>query len=225
MERHFHHDLEALRDRLSEMAGRAETALTKAMEAVRTRNPRLAEEVFADDPGIDEIELEVEENCLRFLGLQQPVARDLRFLVASIRLSNDLERIGDHAVNIAQHALKLSRLPVMAAPEDLARMGERTRGALKDSVSAWLRGDPVMARRVCERDSDIDADKTHIFGALSARMLRDPECVPSALEYLLISRNLERVGDLATNIAEEAIFVAEARVIKHHAEEKAEDVG
>ncbi len=220
MERHFHQDLESMRERLNEMAGRAETALTKAMEAVRTRNPRLAEEVFADDPAIDSIELEVEASCLRFLGLQQPVARDLRFLVASIRLTSDLERVGDHAVNIAQGALKLSRLPVMPAPEDLARMGERSRGALKDAVSAWLRGDPVMARRVCERDSDIDADKTHIFGILSARMLKDSECVPAALEYLLISRNLERVGDLSTNIAEEAIFVAEARVIKHHAEEK-----
>ena len=225
MERHFHQDLESLRERLSEMAGRAETALTKAMEAVRTRNSRLAEEVFADDPSIDQIEIEVEANCLRFLGLQQPVARDLRFLVASIRLSNDLERLGDHAVNIAQGAIKLSRLPVMVAPEDLAHMGERARGALKDSVSAWLRGDPVLARRVCERDSDIDTDKTHIFGTLSAKMLKDPECVLAALEYLLISRNLERVGDLATNIAEEAIFVAEARVIKHHAEEKAEGLG
>jgi len=203
------------------MAGRAETALTKAMESVRTRNPRLAEEVFTDDPAIDAIELDVEESCLRFLGLQQPVARDLRFVVASIRLSNDLERIGDHAVNIAQGAIKLSRLPVMVAPEDLPRMGERSRGALKDAVSAWLRGDPVMARRVCERDADIDADKAHIFGALSAKMLRDPECVPAALELLLISRNLERVGDLSTNIAEEAIFVAEARVIKHHADERA----
>ncbi len=220
MERHFHQDLESLRERLSEMAGRAETAITKAMEAVRTRNPRLAEEVFADDPSIDEIEIEVEANCLRFLGLQQPVARDLRFLVASIRLSNDLERVGDHAVNIAQGALKLSRLAVMPAPDDLARMGERSRGALKDAVSAWLRGDPAMARRVCEGDSDIDADKTHIFGSLSAKMLKNPECVLAALEYLLISRNLERVGDLATNIAEEAIFVAEARVIKHHAEGK-----
>ena len=220
MERHFHQDLEFLRERLGEMAGRAETALTKAMEAARTRNQRLAEEVFADDPSLDEIELDVEASCLRFLGLQQPVARDLRFLVASIRLSNDLERIGDHAVNIAQGAIKLSRLPAMPFPDDLARMGERARGALKDSVSAWLRGDPVMARRVCERDSDIDADKTHIFGTLSGKMLKDPGCVMAALELLLISRNLERVGDLATNIAEEAIFVAEARVIKHHAEDK-----
>jgi phosphate transport system protein len=221
MERHFHHDLEALRDRLSEMAGRAETALTKAMEAVRTRNSRLAEEVFADDAAIDGIELEVEAKCLQFLGLQQPVARDLRFLVASIRLSNDLERIGDHAVNIAQGALKLSRLAPIVPPDELPRLGERARAALKDAVSAWLRDDVELARQVCERDSEIDSDKAQVFASLSRRMLRERESVPGSLELLLISRNLERVGDLATNIAEEAIFVAEARVIKHHADERA----
>jgi phosphate transport system protein len=225
MERHFHHDLEALRDRLSEMAGRAETALTKAMEAVRTRNSRLAEEVFADDAGIDAVELEVEEKCLRFLGLQQPVARDLRFLVASIRLSNDLERIGDHAVNIAQSAVKLSRMTTIAPPDDFARLGERSRAALRDAVSAWLRDDVSLARQVCERDSEIDSDKAQVFASLSRRMLREPEAVPALLELLLISRNLERVGDLATNIAEEAIFVAEARVIKHHADERTDVVG
>jgi len=225
MERHFHHDLEALRDRLSEMAGRAETALTKAMEAVRTRNGRLAEEVFADDAGIDAIELEVEEKCLRFLGLQQPVARDLRFLVASIRLSNDMERIGDHAVNIAQSALKLSRMAPIVPPDELPRLGERSRAALRDAVSAWLRDDVVLARQVCERDSEIDSDKAQVFTSLSGRMLREPESVPGALELLLISRNLERVGDLSTNIAEEAIFVAEARVIKHHADERTDIAG
>lgn len=225
MERHFHHDLEALRDRLSEMAGRAETALTKAMEAVRTRNGRLAEEVFADDAGIDAIELEVEEKCLRFLGLQQPVARDLRFLVASIRLSNDMERIGDHAVNIAQSALKLSRMAPIVPPDELPRLGERSRAALRDAVSAWLRDDVVLARQVCERDSEIDSDKAQVFTSLSGRMLREPESVPAALELLLISRNLERVGDLSTNIAEEAIFVAEARVIKHHADERTDIAG
>jgi phosphate transport system protein len=221
MERHFHHDLEALRDRLSEMAGRAETALTKAMEAVRTRNARLAEEVFADDSAIDGIELEVEAKCLQFLGLQQPVARDLRFLVASIRLSNDLERIGDHAVNIAQGALKLSRQAPIVPPDELPRLGELARAALKDAVSAWLRDDVELARQVCERDSEIDSDKAQVFASLSRRMLRERESVPGSLELLLISRNLERVGDLATNIAEEAIFVAEARVIKHHADERA----
>ena len=225
MERHFHHDLEALRDRLSEMAGRAETALTKAMEAVRTRNARLADEVFADDAGIDAVELEVEEKCLRFLGLQQPVARDLRFLVASIRLSNDLERIGDHAVNIAQSAVKLAGMATVSPPEDFARMGERARAALRDSVSAWLRDDVVLARQVCERDSEIDSDKAQVFASLSRRMLRESTAVPALLEFLLISRNLERVGDLATNIAEEAIFVAEARVIKHHADERTDIVG
>src|SRR5436309_13143632 len=111
MDRHFHHELESLRDRLSEMAGRAETALVKSMEALKTRNAKLAEEVRAEDLAIDRIELQVESQCLSFLGLQQPVARDLRLLVAAIRICNALERIGDHAVNIAQTATKLSALP------------------------------------------------------------------------------------------------------------------
>lgn len=219
MERHFHHDLEALRDRLSEMAGRCETALLKAVEALKTRDPRIADEIRDEDAAIDRIELEVEERCLTFLGLQQPVARDLRFLVASIRMSNDLERIGDHAVNIAQSAVTLSRLPEHRPLEEIPRMAEGTVAMLRDSVSAWLRGDAGLARNVCERDVEIDAAKTRVFSRLSESMVKDPATVPRALELLLVSRNLERVADLATNIAEEAIFVAEARVIKHHADE------
>ncbi len=219
MERHFHHDLEALRDRLTEMAGRAETALGKAMEALKSRDPNLAAEVRAEDLAIDRIELEVEGQCLNFLGLQQPVARDLRFLVAAIRISNYLERIGDHAVNIAQSASKLSGLPFVKPLEDLPTMGDRTIAMLRDSVSAWLSGDTATARQICERDVEIDALKATIFGKVSRVMVQDPATVPRALELLLVSRNLERVADLATNIAEEAIFVAEARVIKHHAEE------
>ena len=222
MERHFHHQLEALRDRLSEMAGRAETALVKSMEALKSRNAKLAEEVRAEDLAIDRIELQIESQSLNFLGLQQPVARDLRFLVAAIRISNDLERIGDHAVNIAQSALRLSGLPQARPLEDLPMMAERTITMLRDAVTAWLNGDAATARRICERDVEIDGLKAKIFAKLSGGMIQSPESVPRALELLLVSRNLERVADLATNIAEEAIFVAEARVIKHHAEESEE---
>jgi phosphate transport system protein len=218
MERHFHHDLEVLRDRLSEMAGRCETALAKAMDALEKRDVRLAEEIRMEDIAIDKIELEVEGRCIAFLGLQQPVARDLRFLVASIRMSNDLERIGDHAVNIGQGAINLSRMPPHGPLEELPRMAEGTIEMLRDSVTAWLKGDSTLARQVCERDVEIDAFKSRVFSRLSALMVRDPASVPRALELLLTSRNLERVADLATNIAEEAIFVADARVIKHHAE-------
>ena len=219
MDRHFHHELESLRDRLSEMAGRAETALVKSMEALKTRNAKLAEEVRAEDLAIDRIELQVESQSLSFLGLQQPVARDLRFLVAAIRISNDLERIGDHAVNIAQSAIELSAMPQSKPLEDIPMMAERTITMLRDSVTAWLNGDAATARRICERDVEIDGWKAKIFAKLSGGMVQAPDSVPRALELLLVSRNLERVADLATNIAEEAIFVAEARVIKHHAED------
>jgi phosphate transport system protein len=219
MERHFHHDLEALHDRLSEMAGRAETALTKSMEALKTRNPGLAKEVVGEDMAIDRIELQVEGQCLSFLGLQQPVARDLRFLVAAIRVSSCLERIGDHAVNIAQSATKLSSLPQGKPIEELPRMADRTIAMLRDAVSAWLGGNTSLARQICQRDVEIDTLKAQIHAKLVSSMLHDPETVPRSIELVLVSRNLERVADLATNIAEEAIFVTEARVIKHHAED------
>jgi len=222
MERHFHHELEALRDQLSEMAGRAETALVKSMEALKSRNGKLAEEVRAEDIYIDRIELQIESQSLNFLGLQQPVARDLRFLVAAIRISNDLERIGDHGVNIAQSAVRLSTMPQSKPLEDIPMMAERTITMLRDAVTAWLNGDANTARRICERDVEIDGLKAKIFAKLSGGMIQTPESVPRALELLLVSRNLERVADLATNIAEEAIFVTEARVIKHHAEDAAE---
>lgn len=219
MERHFHHELESLRDRLSEMAGRVETALVKSMEALKTRDTKLAEEVRNEDLAIDRIELQVEAQSLDFLGLQQPVARDLRFLVAAIRISNDLERIGDHAVNIAQSAIRLGALPQPKPLEDLPGMAELTITMLRDSVTAWLNGDAAAAKKVCERDVEIDGLKAKIFAKLSGGMIQTPDSVPRSLELLLVSRNLERVADLATNIAEEAIFVAEARVIKHHAED------
>jgi phosphate transport system protein len=219
VERHFHHDLHALQDRLSDMAGRAETALSKAMDALRRRDPALARDVMSEDVAIDRIELEVERRCLDFLGLQQPVARDLRFLVASIRISNFLERIGDHAVNIAQSAIKVAGMPPGSVPDDVSVMGDRTSAMLRDSVTAWLNHDAALARRVCENDAEIDTLKAQIFARFSSLMVHEPEIVPRALEMVLASRNLERVADLATNIGEEAIFVAEARVIKHHADE------
>lgn len=219
MERHFHHELEALRDRLSEMAGRAEIALVKSMEALKTRNVKLAEEVSVEDMAIDRIELQIESQSLSFLGLQQPVARDLRFLVAAIRISNDLERIGDHAVNIAQSAIRLAALPQSKPLEDIPVMADLTITMLRDSVTAWLNGDADTAKRICVRDVEIDGLKAKIFAKLSGGMTQSPESVPRGLELLLVSRNLERVADLATNIAEEAVFVAEARVIKHHADD------
>ena len=219
MERHFHQDLHTLQDRLGEMAGRVETALSKALESIQRRDTRLAREVQDEDLAIDRIELEVERRCLDFLGLQQPVARDLRFLVASIRVSNDLERMGDHAVNLAQSAQKLAGLPPGKGMAEVAAMGERTMRMLKDAVSAWLSHDAALAKRVCESDAEVDTLKAQIFAKFSSEMVHEPATVPQALELVLASRNLERVADLATNVAEEAIFVAEARVIKHHADE------
>ncbi|HET9941659.1 MAG TPA: phosphate signaling complex protein PhoU, partial [Candidatus Eisenbacteria bacterium] len=168
MERHFHHDLHTLQDRLGEMAGRVETALSKALEAIHRRDTRLAREVVDEDEAIDRIELEVERRCLDFLGLQQPVARDLRFLVASIRVSNYLERMGDHAVNLGQSAQKLAALPPGKGMAEVMSMGERTMRMLRDAVSAWLGHDAALAKRVCESDAEIDTFKAQIFAKFSS---------------------------------------------------------
>jgi len=133
------------------------------------------------------------------------------------------ERIGDHAVNIAQSATRLSSFPHLKPFDDLTRMAERTIAMLRDAVSAWLDHNTLLAKQICERDSEIDALKAQIFAKLTTMMLHDPGAVPRALEQVLVSRNLERVADLATNIAEETIFVTEARVIKHHADETSVD--
>ena len=223
MERHFHQDLITLQDRLGEMAGRTETALTKAMESLKRRDAALAREVVTEDMAIDRLELDVERQCLDFLGLQQPVARDLRFIVAAIRVSNYLERIGDHAVNIGQSAIKLAALPPVERSEDVTAMAERVITMLREAVSAWIQHDVPAARRVCERDAEIDSLKAQIFAKFSSLMVHDREVVPRALEMVLASRNLERIADLATNISEEAIFVTDARVIKHHADERPVD--
>lgn len=224
MQRHFHHDLEALHDRLSEMAGRAETALTKSMEALKTRNTNLAEEVLAEDMAIDRIELQVEGQCLSFLGLQQPVARDLRFLVAAIRVSNYLERVGDHAVNIAQSAERLIAYRMITPEPELVEMARLARGMLADALSAFVRGDAPLGRQVCQRDDQVDALNDSMFRILITHMAEDPHTIGAAMELFLVSRNLERVADLATNVAEDVVFLVEGKTIKHHAEDGGQKV-
>ena len=222
MERHFHHDLHALEDRLSEMAGRAETALIKSMEAVKTRDSALARQLFQEDQSIDRLELEVEDRCLSFLGLQQPVARDLRQVVASIRISNYLERIGDHAVNIAQSAERLTQSRPIAPEPEIIEMARLARDMLSDALEAFIRGDAAAGREVCLRDDKVDALHRSVFRILLTHMMEDPHMIGAGMELFLVSRNLERVADLATNIGEDVVFLVEGKSIKHHAEDRGE---
>jgi phosphate transport system protein len=219
MERHFDHQLEDLTRQLLNMSGRAEQIIRKAVEALQKRDPALAEEVFADDRLIDRLEIEIEERCIHLLALQQPLATDLRFITSALKISNDLERVGDHAVNIAGCAKTLMKSAPVKPLADLPKLVESSIGMLRDSLDAFVRRDAEAARKLVLRDDEVDDLNRHLFGELLARMVGDPLQVERSMTLVLVGRNLERIGDLATNVAEEVVFIAEARVIKHHAEE------
>ena len=221
MERHFDEELNELKTRLLLMGGRAEAVVHKAIDALKRRDRALAEEIFADDQAIDRLEIEIDERCIRLLALRQPVGQDLRFIISALKIVTDLERVGDHAVNIAQSAIKLSGEPELKPLIDIPRMAAIATRMLTEALDAFVRNDAAAARAILTEDDEVDHLKTQIFRELLSYMLEKPESITRALELILVSRNLERVGDLATNVAEEVVFIAEARVIKHHAEELA----
>jgi phosphate transport system protein len=156
---------------------------------------------------------------VRLLALQQPMARDLRFITAALKINNDLERVGDHAVNIAGGVLRLADQPLVKPLVDIPRMAGLANDMLHEALDAFVRRDAESARRLCARDDEVDALNRQVFRELVSFMVEDPMTITRAMELILVARNLERVADLATNIAEEVVFIAEARVIKHHAED------
>ncbi|OGU34301.1 MAG: phosphate transport system regulatory protein PhoU [Gemmatimonadetes bacterium RIFCSPLOWO2_12_FULL_68_9] len=217
--RHFHDELSDLKARLLQMSADAQAALGAALDALRERDADRAAAVISGDQGIDSAELAIEETVIELLATQQPMARDLRFLTAAMKIANDLERVGDHAVNIAQSAQQLrERGPVAPVPE-LAEISRQARKMLADALEAFIRGDTEAARAVCRRDDAVDALHRSVFRIVITHMMEDPRSISAGIEMVLVSRNLERVADLATNIAEDVVFMVEGRSIKHHAHE------
>jgi phosphate transport system protein len=221
LERHFEQDIEALKEQLLLMGGRVENSIHKSIRALERRDEGLALEVEREDLVIDHHEIDIEERCLRLLALQQPLARDLRFITASLKISNDLERIGDHAVNIAGSAQRLAPEPPLGPLVDIPRMQTLASGMLRDALDSFVRRDADAARKLVLRDDEMDQLNRQVFRELISFMIEDPRIITRALELVLVARNLERVADLTTNIAEEVVFIAEARIIKHHAEDPA----
>ena len=214
--RHFHDQLTALNRRLLAMSEKAEALVELSVEALLAKDEGKAEAVITADRELDTMELELETAALELLALQQPMARDLRFIVSAIKVTSDLERVGDHAVNIAQAALRLisQRTDIIPDPE-IEDMARRARAMLSDAIDAFLRGDGALGRDVCARDDQVDGLHESVFRILLTNMMADPRTINPSLEYLLVSRNLERVADLATNIGEDAVFLAEGKQIKH----------
>jgi phosphate transport system protein len=217
--RHFHDELSQVKVRLLTMSGEAEAALRLAVEALLERSLEKAAQVIAGDKVIDGMEVGIEETCIDLLALQQPMARDLRMLVAAIKIANDLERVGDHAVNLAQSAERLERSRPIAPEPEIVEMARMAREMLSDALEAFVRGDAAAGREICIRDDKVDALNRSVFRILLTHMMEDPHVIGAAMELFLVSRNLERVADLATNIAEDVVFLVEGKSIKHHAED------
>ncbi|HEX7546503.1 MAG TPA: phosphate signaling complex protein PhoU [Gemmatimonadaceae bacterium] len=219
--RTFHEKLDLLKRRLLDMSQLAEELLAKSVQAFLQRDAAKAETVVPADAQVDLLEVEIEQLAVSLLALQQPMARDLRFIVSAIRIAGDLERVGDHAVNIALSAQRMVALRTgVTPPPEIADMARRSRRMLSDALDAVVRLDGALGRDVCKRDDQVDELHESVFRILLTHMMEDPATISAALELLLVSRNLERVADLATNVAEDAVYLAEGKTIKHHLEDR-----
>lgn len=219
--RHFHDQLDELKQRLLRMSERAESLVDIAVEALLTRDADKAQVVIAGDREIDRLEIEIESMAVELLALQQPMARDLRFIISAIKASSDLERVGDHAVNIAQSALSIiSSKSVITPDAAIEEMARRARQMLAQAIDAFVRADGGLGRAVCLMDDEVDKLNDGLFRIVVTHILEDPKTISTAIELLLVGRNLERVADLSTNIGEDAVYLAEGKQIKHHLEQE-----
>jgi phosphate transport system protein len=213
----FHQELDELKHRILAMAGMAEQAVDLAVQAYSQRDLALCERVLANESGINHAEREVDEFAIDLLAMQQPMAVDLRFILAVIKINADLERVGDQAVNIAQRVMHMLDMPASELPVDIPAMAARVRAMVRDALRSFIEGDTELAKHVLEADDDIDRINKEAFAALSAYMQAKPDCAAQALDALSIARNLERVADHATNIAEDVIFWVRGADVRHGA--------
>lgn len=220
-QRHFHEELETLKSHLVAMSGIAEENVRMAVEALIDRNPIMAQDVLIQDHKLDELELMIDDLAINLLALQQPMARDLRFITAAMKIGNDLERVGDHAVNIAEELeflLEAAPFPMLPELEEMARIATEM---LSDALNAFVLSDSSLAREVVKRDDRVDELHENNFRILLTHMMEDPRKITAGMDLFLVSGNIERIADLATNVAEEVVFFVEGRTIKHHAETRA----
>ncbi len=219
MPRHFENELESLKTTLIKMGSVAEEAIRSSIKALLDDDAVMAQKVIQGDERINSLEIEIDNAIIDLLALQQPVAVDLRLILAAQKINNDLERIGDHAVNIAQSALALSNSSMKEPLLDLPKMSEIVQQMLRDALDGFIHKDVALGNKVLAQDDLIDDMNKKTTQEVVRLMKGDPKSIEGGLDLIRVSRNLERVADLATNIAEEVIFIAQARVVKHHAGE------
>lgn len=213
--RHLHSQLDSIRDQLMQMGGQVETMIASATRALVERDEGLVAEVIELDKRVDRLEVDVDEACHSVLARNQPTAIDMRFVVAVMKITADLERMGDSAVNIVQAARQLNREPPLDRTLDLQRQSELVQAMVRESLDAFVRRDAKLAARVCKADDEVDDVYRKTFGELMAMMTSEPKTVTRAVHLLLVARNLERIADHATNIAEDVIYYVDGRDIRH----------
>ena len=215
MQKHLQRDLVRLSDQISELSNLVVTACDKAIVMLQNFDLVVADEILEAETRINEMEVEVEEECLKMLALHQPVAADLRYVILVLKVNNDLERIGDQVVNIAERIKFLADKERVVADVHLTEMGQIASSMVQDALNALVKRDSEGARQVLSMDDDLDELHVQAYAKLQEVMMARPSIVPSAVSHLTISSNLERIGDLATNIAEETIFMEEGEVVRH----------
>ena len=216
MERHFDEELKHLKQRLLHMADIAQTMVGLAVKALVDRSESPAQEVFVSEDKVNHMEIEIEDDALKLLALRQPAARDLRLLTAILKINNDLERVADQAVNISETAVFLLKEPPLKPLIDIPKMAGLAQKMIKESLDAFVRHDSKLAQAVCGDDDEVDRINEQIFRELLTTMMEDPKSITRAVDLILVARNLERIADHATNIAEDVIFIEQGKNIKHH---------
>ena len=218
---HFQEELELLKTRLLEMGGLAEDRVRSAVRALVERDYATVERVLVSDEAINKLHIEIDDRCFKLLALHQPMAVDLRAIVAAVKINTDLERVGDLAINIAEAVRRYMRHPPVKELIDIPRMADIAQRMLRNALDAFVRRDIELAHGVLNEDDTLDALKTQVFRELLTYMLQDPSTIEPALDLILVSRHLERIGDHATNIAEDVIFIVSARDVRHHLSDQA----
>jgi phosphate transport system protein len=219
---HFQDELEQLKTRLLEMGGLAEDRVRASVEGLVSRDMAIVDRVLAGDSPINQLHIEIDNRSFTLLALYQPMAVDLRAIVSAVKINTDLERVGDLAINIAEAVTRYLKHAPVKELIDIPRMAGIAQAMLRDALDAYVRRDTAMAQSVLDQDDELDGLKTQVFRELLTYMLQDPATIEPALDLILISRHLERIGDHATNVAEDVIFMVTAKDVRHHAADRPE---
>ncbi len=218
MERQFDEELKNLQEKLLEMASLAQNSIATAIKGLQERKEEYTNKVLEQEKQINLLDIEIDELCMKLFALRQPMAVDLRLIIASLRISSELERIGDQSVNIIERTLELLKVPILKPLIDIPRMASLAEGMVRDSITAFINRDDALARNVCERDDGVDKLNDQIFRELLTYMMQDHTSIKRAVDLILVGRHLERIADHATNISEDVIYFVLGKTIKHHCE-------